>query len=136
MVSSPLPLGKFDCLVVIIANFGYAFPTNPYPSRHLLVQSQQWKHQNNVWNLTKVNNKDTDVNDVVLVSLLLTLYKLYTLFWCFHCWLWTSKWSLGQILIISENRANTVLKLVAFHGHIKICEWNHYNWQAIKWMWR
>ena len=48
MVSSPLPLGKFDCLVVTIANFGHVFPTNPYPSWHLFVQSEQWKHQNNV----------------------------------------------------------------------------------------
>ena len=44
--------------------------------RHLLVQSQQWKHQN-------------DVNDVVLMSLLLTLNSLQTLIWRFHCWLWT-----------------------------------------------
>ena len=27
-------------------------------SRHLLVQSKQWKHQNNVYNLFKGNNKD------------------------------------------------------------------------------
>ena len=26
------------------------------PSRNLLAQSQQWKQQNNVWNLFKVNN--------------------------------------------------------------------------------
>ena len=32
-------------------------------SRYLPVQSQQWKHQSNVWNLFKVNNKDA--NDVV-----------------------------------------------------------------------
>ena len=32
-------------------------------SRHLFIQSQQWKHQNNTWNLFEVN--------VVLVSLLL-----------------------------------------------------------------
>ena len=56
------------------------------PSRNLLVQSQQGKHQNNVWNLFKVNNKDTRTtsvkkpfpaniylfNDVGLVFLLLT----------------------------------------------------------------
>ena len=47
-------------------------------SWHLLFQSQQWKHQNNVWNLCKINNKD--VNDVVLVSLLLTLNMFHTLF--------------------------------------------------------
>ena len=28
------------------------------PSRHLLVQSQQWKHKNNVWNIFKVDNVD------------------------------------------------------------------------------
>ena len=42
----------------------------------LLVQIQQWKHHNNVWNLFRVNNKEnrvTDVNGIVLVSLLLTL---------------------------------------------------------------
>ena len=31
------------------------------PTRHLLVQSQQWKQQNNVWNLFKGNNKDTRI---------------------------------------------------------------------------
>ena len=29
------------------------------PIRLLLVQSQQWKHQNNKGNLFKVNNKDS-----------------------------------------------------------------------------
>ena len=45
------------------------------PSQHLLVQNQQWKHQKNIWNLFKVNNKDTGTTsfDVVLASLLLTL---------------------------------------------------------------
>ena len=37
------------------------------PSRHLLVQSQQWKHQNYVQYLFKVNK---NFNDVALVSLL------------------------------------------------------------------
>ena len=63
------------------------------PSRHLLVQSQQWKHQNNVWNLFNVNNKENK-NGVVLVSLSLTLNRFSTLFWCFHCWLWASKYRL------------------------------------------
>ena len=30
-----------------------------WPSQHLLVQSKQWKHQNNGWNPFKVNNKKT-----------------------------------------------------------------------------
>ena len=53
------------------------------PSRHLLVQSQQGKHSNNVWNLFKVNNKDNSVfivnfeqiSRIVLVFSLLTLNK-------------------------------------------------------------
>ena len=59
----------------------------PYPDRHLLVQSQQLKHQNNVWNLFKVNNKDNNrhwrpsvvnanfeqISLIVLVFLLLIL---------------------------------------------------------------
>ena len=32
------------------------------PSRHLLVQIQQWNCPNNVWNLPKVNNQDTRAN--------------------------------------------------------------------------
>ena len=34
------------------------------PNRYLLVQSQQWKHQNNLWILFKVNNKDTKITSM------------------------------------------------------------------------
>ena len=44
----------------------------PRTSWHLLVQ---WKHQNNVWNLYKVNNKDTRATSM-------------TSFWCLYCLLW------------------------------------------------
>ena len=56
---------------------------------HLLVQSQQWKDQNNVLNLFIVNKKrhQNDANDIVLVYLLLTLNIFHTLFCCSHCWL-------------------------------------------------
>ena len=40
----------------------------PFPSRHLLVQSQQCKQKNNVWNLFKVSNKDTRWTDFTLCS--------------------------------------------------------------------
>ena len=39
----------------------------PIPSRHLPVQSQHWKHQNNMWNPFKVNNKDTICRSTVLI---------------------------------------------------------------------
>ena len=63
------------------------------PDWHLLVLSQQWKHQKNVWNLFKFNNKRhlNDVIDAILVDLLFILNRFHTLFWCFHCWFWTSK---------------------------------------------
>ena len=41
-----------------------------------------FKVQNNVWDMFKVNNKDTR---------LLTLNRFHTLFWWFYCWSWTSK---------------------------------------------
>ena len=39
------------------ANFNPILGVNQY----LIVQSQQWKHQNNVWNLSRVLNKDTRI---------------------------------------------------------------------------
>ena len=45
-----------------------------YHSRHLLVQSQQWKLQKYVRNLLKVNNKDTRTTPL-------------RSFWCFYCYL-------------------------------------------------
>ena len=59
--------------------------------RYLLVQSQQWKHQSNMWNLFYGNNKDTrttqwrrcgvfsvtfeQIPHIIVVFLLLTLNK-------------------------------------------------------------
>ena len=43
-----------------------------FPSRHLFVQNQQYKHQSNVSNMFKVNNKDTRT-----ISM--------TSFWCLYC---------------------------------------------------
>ena len=46
------------------------------PNRYLLAQSQQRKYQNNVWNLFKVNNKDTRTEDQPNVKLGLLLSKM------------------------------------------------------------
>lgn len=55
------------------------------PSRYLPVQSGQWKHLNNVWNLFKINNKDNKmtsvtsfdkISHIVFVFPLLALNKL------------------------------------------------------------
>ena len=42
------------------------------PSQHLLVQNNRLKHQINVWNLLKINNKDTRLMPL-------------TSFWCAYC---------------------------------------------------
>ena len=55
------------------------------PGWHLLVQSQQRKHQNNVWNLLKVNNKDTMVTPLMTVL----LYLHENIPHAFLCW-WTN----------------------------------------------
>ena len=45
----------------------------------ILVEGQKLKHRSNVWNLFKVNNKDTrqnDVDDVVLLSFFVNLTQI------------------------------------------------------------
>ena len=73
--------------------------SNPWkvlPSRHLLVQSQQWKHQNNVWNLFKVNDKDFRIKSMMsLWCIYYQIFKDFT-FARFHYWLWTSKYGLHK----------------------------------------
>ena len=69
----------------------------------LLIQNQQSKHQNNMWNLFKVTIKDTikdnEVNDTVLVSLLLTLNR-----WSCLLLLTLKKWMLVGNLMKVSNR--------------------------------
>ena len=36
-----------------------------YPSRRYLIQSHQWKHENNVSNLLKVKNKDISTTSLL-----------------------------------------------------------------------
>ena len=54
-----------------------------YPSRRLLVETKQWKHQNDVKFVQSQEQKRVD--DVILVSLLLTLNRYHTLFFCLQC---------------------------------------------------
>ena len=43
----------------LVKSFLIPFFAYYLPSRYLLVQDQKWKHQKNVWNQLKINNKDT-----------------------------------------------------------------------------
>ena len=61
---------------------GYSklFPSETLFWINILAQSQQWKHQNNNWNLLQVNNRHlNDTIGVVEVSLLLTLNRFHTM---------------------------------------------------------
>ena len=58
-------------------------------NRHLLAQSQQWKHQNNVRNLFKDNKDQNDID------------RFLTLFLCFHCCLWTNQCWLGFSSVVT-----------------------------------
>ena len=78
--------------------------------RHLLAHGQQWKHQNNVWNLFKVNNRDTST-----FFFLLTLNRFHTLFWCSHCWIWTSECRLSDYLCYALNWTEFYLKVLLKH---------------------
>ena len=71
---------------------------NYFPvSQYLLIQIQQWKHHNKLWNLFRVTKID---NEIILVSLLLTLSRFHTLFSRFFCWLWASWCRLGLVFFI------------------------------------
>ena len=61
-----------------------------FTSRHLHVQSQQWKHLQNAWNPLKDNNENTRTTsiDVFMALLLLTLNRFCILLSYFYCFLW------------------------------------------------
>ena len=66
-------------------------------SRHSLVQSNNRNTRTMYEICSKLTIKITDKTSMTsLFSLLLTLNKFHTLLWCFCCWLWTSKWLLGN----------------------------------------
>ena len=56
----------------LLLNNVYISFFNVLPCWDLLVQSQQWKHQNNVWKLFKFNSKDTRTTS-------------FLSFWCLYC---------------------------------------------------
>ena len=81
----------------------YGVPTiNPRKilSWHLVVQIQQWKHQNNVWNLFKVNNKDSRT----------TWTKS---FWCLYCQLGIEFTHCSGVFVVDFELVNTGCVLVA-----------------------
>ena len=60
------------------------------PSQYLHIKSQQWKH-NNLWNLFKVNKKDTGT------MLFLILNIFHRMFGRFYCWVEVTKCRLGYV---------------------------------------
>ena len=66
-----------------ICSAKYCIAIYTFPSRHLLVETQQWKSQSNAKFVQ--NQQQKHIDDVVLVSLLLTLNRYHTLLSCFQC---------------------------------------------------
>ena len=96
------------------------------PSRHLLAQSEQWKHQNNVRNLSKVNNKNYRTASMksfwCIFYLLLSFCRFYKLFLYFSCCLWTSNCPLGS----RENpikRENSIKISFPFTTYVVLFNW-------------
>ena len=63
------------------------------PIQHLLVKCQQWNHQIKVWNLLKVDNKDTKTSSL-------------TSFWCLYCYLWIDFTLCFVIFVIDFQQLN------------------------------
>ena len=74
-----------------------------FPKRHLLVQSQQWNHQKNNWNLFKIKNTDTRTMSM-------------TSFWCLYCQLWTDFTHCSDIFIFNFEQVNIDWKIL-LHIH-------------------
>ena len=75
------------------------------PSRYLLFESQQWKHENNVWNLFKAINKDTRM-------------ILLTSFWFLYCYIWTDFTNCSRVSIVDFEQVNVgwVVKLAMWEN--------------------
>ena len=89
------------------------------PSRHLLVPSIQWKHQNNAWNLLKLSIKIPkrhhwrrsgvyDIIDVTLGFPLLNLNRFQTLF----CWFYWVTHHLNRMYVQQYTFLSTKKELV------------------------
>ena len=50
------------------------------------------------------------VIDIILTLLFLTLGRMFTLFFCSHCWLWTSKYRLCMLFMLSFVQVNVIQK--------------------------
>ena len=98
-------------------------PDNPLPclknlsiSGHLLVQSQQWKHRNKVWNLFKVNNNDIRTKSVTSFS------------W-FYCYFWTdfTYWSCVSICDFEQGNAGWLITSSnATKNFMKVSMWGDF----------
>ena len=80
---------------VVPENISLVFRICCMPIRSLLVQSHQWKHQSNVSNLFKVNNK-------------VTRKTLLTSFRCRYCWLWKHFTHFSRVSIVNFQQVSLV----------------------------
>ena len=91
--------------------------------------------QNNVWNLFRVNSKDTRM--MSMTSFMWTSNRFHTFFWCFQSWLWTSTCQMGlHIKIITVHSLLSEKLVTKKHCNSTSCEnvkirssWNPTTWR-------
>ena len=59
------------CLSILSSILQHSQVFQIFNSRHLPIQSYQWKHQKKVWNLFEVNNKDTRTIWIFIINFLM-----------------------------------------------------------------
>ena len=81
--------------------------SNHFPSRHFLVQSQQWKQKKNVWNIFNVNNKGTWTTSLFHYIYYISYISLLTL----------KKEMLAASQQYHKNNTNNKLIFILIHGN-------------------
>ena len=81
--------------------------TDKYPITQptLFAESQEWKHKNNVWNMFKVNNKETRTMSM-------------TSFWFLYCLLWIYFTHCSSVSIVDFEQVN-----VGWEGKVYLGPW-------------
>ena len=116
----------------------------PLSSKHLPVQSQQYKHLKKAWNMCKFNSNNT--RTISLTSFWCVYYWLWAYFtpfyWCLYRWLWTNKCLFCDNLFVTDWNSSLTLswrRPLSYRNHLqsKSMDWflydNGLRHERVKW---
>ena len=111
-------IGNYNLNELILKHhWHYYFTWSKVLIWYLLVQSQQWKHQNNAWNLFKVNSKDARTTS-----------------WYLYCSLWSDFIHCSAISIVyfeqakhTQHTSQKKMELRVFHFLESRFHWGYYH---------